>query len=51
MIIFASLAGFLLVATLLFTGHPGFALKIANYLYFLLLLGILLELLRYARNP
>lgn len=42
MIVLASLAGFLVVSGLLFTNHPGFAIKLTNYLYSLILLGVAL---------
>lgn len=38
-----SLLGFLVVGGLLLTNHPGFAIKITNYLFFLLLVGIIYE--------
>lgn len=38
-----SLLGFLGVGGLLLTNHPGFAIKVTNYLFFLLLVGITYE--------
>ncbi len=40
-----SLAGFLVVGFLLATNHPGFAIKITNYLYVLLLVSVLWQVL------
>ena len=38
-----ALAGFLGVSGLLAAGHPGLAIKITNYLFFLLLTGVIYE--------
>lgn len=38
-----SLIGFLGIGGLLLTNHPGFAIKISNYLFFVLCLGIVLS--------
>lgn len=38
-----SLLGFLGVGGLLLTNHLGFAIKVTNYLFFLLLVGIIYE--------
>lgn len=38
-----SLLGFIVVGFLLFTEHGGFAIKISNYLFFVLCLGIVLS--------
>jgi len=38
-----SLIGFLFVGLLLLTGHPGIAIKITNYLFFVLLAIIIYE--------
>lgn len=38
-----SLLGFLGVGGLLLTNHPGFAIKITNYLFFILFVGIIYE--------
>lgn len=35
--------GFLLVGLMLLTGHPGFAIKICNYLFFIILVGVIYE--------
>lgn len=40
LLITISLVGFLGVGVLLLTNHPGFAIKISNYLFFILSLGI-----------
>lgn len=37
------LAGFLGVGILLLLGHPGFAIKITNYIFFVLLVGVAYE--------
>lgn len=42
-ILATSLASFLVVGILLLTGHGGLAIKISNYLFFILCLGILLN--------
>lgn len=42
--IMASFAGFLAIGFLLATGHPGFAIKFTNYLYFLLLVSVFASL-------
>lgn len=39
----AALLGFLVVGGLLAAGHAGFAIKITNYIFFLLLGGIIYE--------
>lgn len=41
-LIAVSLLGFLGVGALLLLGHPGFAIKITNYLFFLLAAGVVL---------
>ena len=41
-IVIVSLAGFLGAGALLLFGHPGFAIKITNYLFFLLTAGVVL---------
>lgn len=38
-----SLAGFLVAGGLLLTSHWGFAIKIINYLFFVILFGVLYE--------
>ena len=38
-----SLFGFVIVSFLLFTNHGGYAIKISNYLFFILSLGIVLS--------
>jgi len=38
-----SLLGFLGVGVLLLTNHPGFAIKVTNYLFFILFAGIVYE--------
>lgn len=48
MLVAASLFVFLLIGLLLLIGHPGFAIKVANYFYFILVLAILIELRNYA---
>jgi hypothetical protein len=42
LLITISLSGFLGVGVLLLINHPGFAIKITNYLFFVLCLGIVL---------
>lgn len=37
------LFGFVAVGILLLTNHPGFAIKLCNYLFFILLAGLLYE--------
>ncbi len=37
------LLGFIVIGFLLFTRHGGFAIKISNYLFFILCLGIILS--------
>lgn len=37
------LFGFIAVGILLLTNHPGFAIKITNYLFFILFVGIIYE--------
>ncbi|EKD94492.1 MAG: hypothetical protein ACD_26C00034G0027 [uncultured bacterium] len=38
-----SLFGFLCVGGLLLTNHPGFAIRIINYLFFIILIGVIYE--------
>lgn len=38
---FLLMLGFLAVGVLLFTGHAGFAIRVANYVYFLAALLVL----------
>lgn len=42
-IVIVSLAGFLGVGALFLFGHPGFAIKITNHLFFLLAAGVIYE--------
>lgn len=46
-IVVLSLIGFILTAMLLLIGLPGVAIKVSNYVYLLLLFGIVGELIKY----
>lgn len=39
------LAGLTVTALLLFTNHAGFALRVSGYVYFLLLAGVIYEII------
>lgn len=45
-LIAVSLFSFLAVGGLLFSGHGGFAIKITNYIFWVLLAGILYEIIK-----
>ncbi|MFC1625516.1 hypothetical protein ACFL1Q_00540 [Patescibacteria group bacterium] len=42
-LISVSLLGLVVVGVLLLTNHPGFAIKITNYIFLLLLIGVTYE--------
>ena len=41
-VLIMSLFGFVIISFLLFTNHGGYAIKISNYLFLILCLGIIL---------
>lgn len=49
-LIFFGLMGFVAVGVLLFTNHPGFAIKITNYIYYTLFIGVVFELFDHAKK-
>lgn len=49
-LIAVSLLGFLGVGVLLLLGHPGFAIKITNYIYYTLFIGVVFELFDHAKK-
>lgn len=44
-----SILGFFGVGLLLFTNHPGFAIKTSNYLFFILIAGVIASEVKYEK--
>lgn len=50
MLFSAFFGGFLLLGFLLLINHPGFAIKVANYVYLLLVVIALIRAVKYAKQ-